>query len=129
MTAKDAIRYSLNMNSYILKKALEDLTDADLLTRPAPAANHIAWQLGHLITSQVRMTAELGGKAIDLPAGFAEKHTKETAGSDAGFLKKDEYLALFDKANAATLSALDLASDADLDKPTGGPMKDFAPKH
>jgi uncharacterized damage-inducible protein DinB len=129
MTAKDAIRYSLNMNSLILKKALEDLGDADLLARPAPGANHIAWQLGHLIASQVRMIVELGGTAIDLPPGFAEKHTKETAGKDTSFLKKDEYLALYDKTQAATLTALDKATDADLDRPTGGPMKDFAPKH
>jgi uncharacterized damage-inducible protein DinB len=120
MTAKDAIRYSLNMNSLILKKALEDLGDADLLARPAPGANHIAWQLGHLIASQVRMI---------VPPGFAEKHTKETAGKDTSFLKKDEYLALYDKTQAATLTALDKATDADLDRPTGGPMKDFAPKH
>ena len=29
-----------------------DLSDADLLVRPAPSANHIAWQLGHLIASE-----------------------------------------------------------------------------
>ena len=54
-----------------------------------------------------------------LPAGFKEKHSKETAKSDdpKAFLTKAEYLDLYKKQRAATMKVLDGMSDADLDKP------------
>lgn len=54
-----------------------------------------------------------------LPAGFAEQHSKETAGSDdaAKFLTKQQYLDLLDQCHAATSAALDAYPDADLDLP------------
>ncbi len=129
MNAKDAIKYSLNSNAWILKTYLGDLSDSDLLTRSAPNANHPAWQLGHLIASEVSLVAGMGCKTASLPPGFAEKHTKETTGNDSpsAFLKKQEYIDLFDKVRAGTLTALEAMPDADLDKPTTGSLKDFAP--
>jgi len=129
MNAKDAIRYSLSSNMYVLKTYLGDLSEADLLIRTAPAANHTAWQLGHLISGEVSLIGGLGCKTTALPTGFAEKHTKETCGNDSpsAFLKKPEYVDLFDKVRAGTLTALDAMTDADLDKPVTGPLKDFAP--
>ena len=52
MTAKDVLKNALKSNHEILSMYLSDLSDADLLVRPAPGANHIAWQLGHLIYSE-----------------------------------------------------------------------------
>jgi DinB family protein len=129
MNAKDAIRYSLNSNAHILKTYLSDLSDSDLLTRPAPNANHPAWQLGHLIAAEVSLVASMGCKTAPLPPGFAEKYTKQTAGNDSpsAFLKKQEYIDLFDKVRAGTQAALEVMPDADLDKPTIGNLKDFAP--
>ena len=34
---------------------VSDLSDAELLVRPVPQANHIAWQLGHLILQDSRL--------------------------------------------------------------------------
>ena len=129
MNAKDAINYSLDSNLTIFKTYLSDLSDADLLTRPVPSANHAAWQIGHLIAAEVSLIRELGYKTAPLPPGFADKHKKETTNDDSpgSFLKKQEYLDLFDKIRAGTKTALEAMSDADLDKPVGGPMKDFAP--
>src|SRR4051812_42752840 len=109
MTAKDLIRYSLGSSQKVLGWYLEDLSDADLLVRPAPGANHIAWQLGHLITAEQRMVAHAGGaKAPELPAGFAEQHGKETAKADppTGFATKAQYLDLFNRTRQATVDAL-----------------------
>ena len=39
---------------------VQDLADADLLLRPVPGINHIAWQLGHLITGSKKMLGWLG---------------------------------------------------------------------
>ncbi|HEY2787370.1 MAG TPA: DinB family protein [Fimbriiglobus sp.] len=129
MTAKDCCRFLLEENRKYVGKYLSDLSDADLLVRPVPGANHIAWQLGHLIHSEASFFhgGFPGVKSPALPAGFAEQHDKATAAVDPpkGFLKKDEYLALFNQVRSATLAALDGLTDADLDKPTG--WGDFAP--
>jgi uncharacterized damage-inducible protein DinB len=131
MNAKDAIKYSLNSNHQVLKMYLADLSDADLLARPAPGANHIAWQLGHLIASEAMhfLPNIPGGGTVELPDGFAAKHTKTTAASDnpADFYTKAQYLETFDKVRGAVLAAVEKMSDADLDRPNNGPMKDFAP--
>ena len=61
------------------------------------------------------------GSMPPLPAGFAEKYTKDTAPSDdaAKFLKKADLLKVFEEQRAASLKALDKLSDVDLDKSTG----------
>jgi hypothetical protein len=63
-----------------------------------------------------------------LPAGFAEAHGKETAGSDdaAGFKAKADYLALLEQQRAAALSALAATPDARLDEATPESMQAYA---
>jgi DinB superfamily len=131
MTGKDAIKYALQSTHGMVGMYLSDLSDADLLVRPVPAANHIAWQIGHLISAEVHLLNAVlpGAKWPPLPAGFDEKHNKEAAGSDAAdkFLKKSEYLGLYGQVREATIGALEKLSDADLDRPTTGNMAKFAP--
>ena len=95
------------------------MSDADLLVRPVPGANHIAWSLGHLITGNHWMLGALGHQPPPLPEGFAAGYTPETAASDdpAGFAKKAEYLALEDQMKAATLAAIAATPLATLDAP------------
>jgi hypothetical protein len=122
MNAKDAIKISIDMGEKISLDYLKDLTDKELLHRPAKGANHINWQLGHLIESENQMgNMAVPGSMPPLPAGFGERYTKDTATSDdaSKFLKKDELLKLFEEQRAATRKALDKSSEADLDKPTG----------
>jgi hypothetical protein len=131
MNAKDAIKTALLGTKNILGMYLSDLEDADLLIRPVPGANHIAWQLGHLIDAEVSMVGKMvaGGAFPELPAGFSEQHNKAAAAMEppAGFRTKAEYLGLFNIVRDATLKTLDKMSEADLDKPTPGPMGKFAP--
>jgi hypothetical protein len=131
MQGVEAIRTALNSTRHFVTWLLGDLSDADLLVRPAPGANHIAWQLGHLIRSERDMIArEFPGAALaELPAGFAQQHGKETQMQDPpkGFGTKDAYLDLFGKVRGATLATLGGLSDADLDRPTTGSMASFAP--
>jgi len=82
MNAKDTIRNAIEFSYLVVNSYTDDLTDAELLVRSVPGANHIAWQLGHLISGTSYMLAELGQPATELPAGFAEKYTTETAASD-----------------------------------------------
>lgn len=129
MTAKDAINETIKMAQYITNEYLSDLSDADLLVRPVPSANHIAWQLGHLISSNAEMLAGVGGKAPELPAGFREAHGKETTGVDDAkkFGTKQQYLTLLTTLNDATTRSLDATPDAQLDKPAPEAMRSYAP--
>jgi hypothetical protein len=130
MQARDAIRTALTSTQEILSWYLSDLSDADLLMRPAPGANHIAWQLGHLINAERGMGSQIPGVAYsELPAGFDQQHEKATAAQDPprGFGTKEQYLGLFKKIRGASLEAVGKLSDADLDRPTQGQMAKFAP--
>jgi hypothetical protein len=107
---------------------LDDLKAGDLMLRPVPDANHIAWQWGHLIASERRLVeAAAPGSMPELPAGFAERHTKDTATSDnpADFCTREEYERIGSEVRAGTLRALDKLSDADFDKPVSGKVPPF----
>ncbi len=131
MTGPEAIQATLNSTLGMLPAFLGDLSDADLLARPAPNANHIAWQLGHLIVSEGHLVKEAlpNSKYPELPKGFAEQHSKETAAVEPpkGFYTKAQYLELYTATRQATLAVTAQLSPADLDKPTTGNMAKFAP--
>ncbi len=126
-----AIQQALTGSLGVLKMFVADLDDADLLVRPVPGANHIAWQLGHLILAEgVLVREELPEVQYPAPpAGFAERHAPGTGGNEekTGWPTKAEYLQLLDKARATTIAAVGKLSDADLDRPTKGRMAAFAP--
>lgn len=120
MNTKDTLRETLKLSHMVLKSYVGDLTDADLLRRPGPGCNHVAWQLGHLIASECGlMNGIQAGAAPELPVGFAERHSKQTVGSDdpKQFGTKQEYLDLTEKVHAATLALLDGYPAADFAKP------------
>jgi len=129
MTAKDVIRYVVESCHSITRDYVADLSDRDLLVRSVPQSNHIAWTLGHLITSAHQMLTQLGHAPPPLPANFAESHTKEAATSDdpAKFFRKTDYLEWMDKMKAATLAAIDATTERDLDRPGPASMRDYAP--
>lgn len=128
MNANGALRIALQGADFLTTAYLGDLSDADLLVRPVPGTNHIAWQLGHLIAAENGMVGTTCPGAMPaLPAGFAAKHTNDTAGSDDrhAFLSKDEYLRLYRQQRDATLKALDSLSEADLDRPAPEKYRHF----
>lgn len=105
MTLNDFFVGNLKQSLDMLHMHLGDLSDADLLTRPVPGANHANWQLGHLIVAETGIIGGCGASMPELPAGFKERYGKSAASSDdpARFAKKDELLALFAKARNATI--------------------------
>jgi hypothetical protein len=128
MNIKDAVKKQCDIADFMLGNYLSDITPEEMLKRPAPDANHVAWQLGHLISAETRLVeAAAPGSMPALPAGFMERHTKDTAASDnpSDFLSKEEYLSLAKSVRAGTLKALDSLSEADLDKPVSGRVPPF----
>jgi len=106
---------------------LSDFTDAEILVRTVPGANHIAWQLGHLIKAEHDMMEMLWPKSMpELPAGFFEAHNKEASASDNphAFLTKSQYLDVMKKQRAGTFALLETMSDAELDQPPE-PLRHF----
>ncbi|MEE9275356.1 MAG: DinB family protein [bacterium] len=61
MEAADVITKSLEMNSWTVRKALEDLSDADLLKRPNADSNPIGWLLWHLTRVEDGVIARITG--------------------------------------------------------------------
>jgi uncharacterized damage-inducible protein DinB len=119
MDIKQAIHSSLAQADMVVDSYLGDLKDEDLLVRPIPGSNHIAWQLGHLISAERHLIDRVApGKHEPLPPGFDAAHKKETAAIDdaSKFLSKDEYQRLARQVRAETLRAVQDMAPADFDR-------------
>ncbi|MCC6125862.1 MAG: DinB family protein [Pirellulales bacterium] len=129
LSVKDMIRNQFKFGDMLIQSYLGDLDDADLLVRSVPGANHIAWQMGHLISSAQHILKELGHESAPLPAGFAEAHAKDTSASDdpARFAAKDEYLRLQGLMLEAMNAALDKTPESVLEEPGPEAMREYAP--
>jgi len=124
MKAQDVFRSNGQMSLWLISEYLKDMTDKELLSRPAPSANHTAWQLGHIISANNNMLESLkAGSAPELPEGFMNSYTKDKSSVDdpASFHKKDEYLRLLGAQYEAAAELASQFSEAELDKP--GPEK------
>ncbi|MCS7046037.1 MAG: DinB family protein [Gemmataceae bacterium] len=130
MTGKEVLKAALTSTQTVLTMYLSDLSDTDLLVRPVPMANNIAWQLGHLITSEVVILSELPGAAYPDTGLAAADYGKETAvsGPKGGYLTKAQYLDAFAKVRAASIANVERLAEADFDAATTGPLKQFAPR-
>ncbi|MGF1580745.1 MAG: DinB family protein [Gemmataceae bacterium] len=126
------IKAALDSTHAMLGMYLADFTDVEILERPVSGANHIAWQLGHLITSEIAMVRSQHPDTPypDLPEGFRDNHSKEAATSDdpKQFHSVKEYVELYTKVHEATLAYIDGLTEEALDQPTKGNMAGFAPK-
>ena len=130
MNAKDALLSALNMSRTVLTKYVSDLSDEDLMRRPHPGCNHLAWQLGHLISSESSLVNMVyPGHGAELPPGFAEAHSRDAKDNDnpASFLTKQEYLELFAKVQEATAAAIQSFPEDKLDDPAPERMRSLFP--
>jgi len=130
MDTKAAIKAAIDTSNMISTSYLGDLTDEEMMHRPAPEANHIKWQVGHLIASENNMINQVApGSLPDLPEGFADKYNKETSKLDdaSAFDSKADLLALHEKQRAATLAALEAIGDEEFDKAAPEAIQAYCP--
>lgn len=131
MRAIDVIKNSLASTQQMVGMFLADLSDQDILVRSVPAANAIAWQLGHLIASEQAILAGNlpGAEYPPLPESLKAQSSGKSSGvvPPGGYLRKADYLEWFNKVRAATLANVDRISEADLDRPVSGEIAAFAP--
>ena len=114
----------------LVKMTLADFSEADMLVRPCAGANHAAWQLGHLCHSETMMMASIKAGAMpELPAGFADRFNKNTAGKDdsSAFLPKAKLLEVFLKTRQASAAIIRTLTQQDLDRPGPERMQAIVP--
>jgi hypothetical protein len=130
MRAKDVIHSSLDFSERVINAYINDLDDADLLVRPVVGANHIAWQLGHLILTERNVIEQIQpGSSPALPAGFEAGHGRDKFTEDdaSKFLPRASYQELWRAQRAATKTVLDSLSDEALDAPAPERVQRIAP--
>jgi hypothetical protein len=123
MHIKDAIRFDLTMSDRVFNAYVGDLDDADLLVRPVPGMNHIAWQVGHLILSERRFVETVKpGSCPPLPADIEEGHGRKQFGVDdpAKFYSRVRYQELWNAQREATRRVLDETPESSFDDPREG---------
>src|SRR5215218_9996460 len=75
----------------MVKWHLADFSEADMLARPCGAANHVAWQLGHMAVAEANLiNAGMPGAVPEPSAQQKLLHDKANAKSNAGFPPKEE---------------------------------------
>lgn len=130
MDTTQLVSAALNRNAELIKMTLKDFSDTDMLARPVPGANHAAWQLGHLTASEAKMVAAAAGKSPELPAGFADKFSRNTAPSDdaKAFPSKQELIETFARVRQTSVAWAKTLQAADLDRESPESIRAFAPK-
>lgn len=128
MNTNEALITNLKTSAMVCRSYLDDLTDEEAMQRPHPKCNHINWQIGHLIASEHGM-ASACGELPALPEGFADKYTKETAGSDnaSDFVPKTELMEIAATQHEAVVKLIGGMSDEDFDQPGPESMRAYAP--
>ena len=130
MTQTELLADNLKRNTDMVRMTISDFSDADMLVRPTPTANHALWQLGHLAGAAAHF-AQMAGAAVDLSEAMkiGEKCGKETSSVDdpAKFGAKDQWLAALEQATVKLCEWVKSLPEAELARKTTGPMADFAP--
>ena len=118
----------LRGNLDFLKWTISDFSDADMLVRPVPNANHAMWQIGHVMNSEAGALTQLNPQTPGLPT-FAEKFNRQTASIDDPdfFPRKAELLDAFANVRAATVGWVKSLKPEELDKPTPEKIRKWAP--
>ena len=130
MAQMDLIANNLAGNFEMLKHHLADFSDADMLVRPVPGANHALWQLGHLLFFETMLCGLYAPQAAPkLPDDAKDVYGKAGASIDdaARFIKKVDALKLLGQAHAALVAWAKTLAEADLAKPSPEAFRGWVP--
>jgi hypothetical protein len=128
MNSKQLLIDTYRQQAGMLQMHLSDFSEADMLVRPVEAANHVAWQLGHLVNSTINLINSVSPGALAAPEpAFAERHGYNGTKLNDGFESKEQLLRRFNAMNDALIKWVQNLSDADAARETQDPIKGFAP--
>lgn len=128
MSVADLLSKNILQTKGMIAMTLADFSDADMMARPVPAANHAIWQMGHLANS-TRGIVTGCDPSVAFPFEDDPRFGKSKAGFDdaAAFPTKAEVLGRFEQAMEVAAAWAAKLTDADLAKPTPERMQRFAP--
>lgn len=128
MDIRDSLTTSLKTSAMVCGSYLNDLTDAEAMQRPHPQCNHVNWQVGHIIASEYVMASACKGELPELPAGFSDRYSKQTAASDNAddFVPLSQLREIAAAQHEAILQIVVGMSDEDFDQPGPESMKSYA---
>ena len=130
MTVNTLLTDELKGNLGLMQKTLGDFSDADMLVRPTPKANHAAWQLGHLAVFEAMVAGIVApGKAPVLPADYQEKFGGKNTGNNdpTAFPSKQHLIDLIEKSRAVIADYLLAAPATDFVKPAPEAFRAWVP--
>ncbi len=114
-TANDAIAQSITNAEKLISRFAEDLSAQEYLHRPAPAANCVAWLLGHLTLSNRSAMKRLGVTNLPpLPDNFEQRFGRGDAAPAASDFGDTTQLLPLSRASFEQLAAAVRSADAAL---------------
>jgi hypothetical protein len=128
MTPMEVIANEIENSPGMMQMHLADFSEAEMLKRPVPGANHVTWQLGHLIKADANLGKLLGAN-VAIPEQYHELFGKEMSKSDdaSKFPKKAELLAKLKEGRATVAQAVRKMDPAKLNDPSPENMRKFFP--
>ena len=112
----------------LMKLHLADFSDADMLKRPCNAANHTAWMVGHLATSEATLiNIATPGAIPEQSMAMRERHSSKGTKLDEGFVGKDELIRLLGETREKSIEWLLKLTDADWNREMPKQFENFAP--
>lgn len=101
------------VNSVLVSRALDGLTDDELWQRPGDSSNPIYWLIGHMAWSRNALLRILGGALVPIPSAKLFERGVEVA-DRAAYPAVGEVVASFKAVNAALKARMEAATDAEL---------------
>jgi len=129
-TAKEVLFNQFQMGQMLIEQFTADLSQEEFFKIPAEGANHPAWILGHIATSEDSMANDVIGKPKRLPESIHELFKMGTTSqSDASkYPTRDELIDMFKNSRANAVEALSTFDDAKWNDPSPeGWNKEFFP--
>jgi len=127
-TANDILANTLAASKAMLNRLCNDLTPADYLHRPCPAANCAAWIVGHLVLTERMSLTRVGVKEMPaIPEGFEARFSREPqAPKAADFGDVSILLPLFNQHRDKLIEAVKNLPTEIIDKPLDKPHPFFS---
>lgn len=105
------------VNSFLVNKALDGLSDDQIWTRPGERSNSIGWILGHLTWARLGLLRMLGGENVQVPGGKIFERGVELADRSA-YPATADIVAALKEINAKLKARMEVVDEATLAAPS-----------
>lgn len=119
-TAQDVLLQQFQMGQMLIEQFIADLSEKEFFQIPSEGANHPAWILGHIATSEDSMANDILGKPKRLPESIHELFKKGTTSqADASkYPTRNELVDMFKNSRANAMEALTAFDDSKWNDPS-----------